>query len=107
MNRNDLISLEQLNERYTPANLTGFRIVNENTSKNTVLKHIKNDLNVLNTCGVKNKHVSRVIVSNSHIDICTADNGTFISYFFMQDSPFTPDSLNLSEICENISIERL
>jgi len=107
MNMNDLINLEKLNERYTSVNLTAFRIVDENTSKKTVLEHIRNDLDVLNSCKVKNKQASRVIVSDNHIDICTLDNGTFISYFFTECSTFTPSSLDLSEICENTLLERL
>ena len=49
MNENDLAKLENLNERYTAVNMTGFKLVNEKTSRDTVLKHIELDLKILNS----------------------------------------------------------
>ena len=40
MNENDLKKLEKLNERFSPANLTGFKLIAENADETTVLKHI-------------------------------------------------------------------
>lgn len=38
MNDRDVLRLNELNERYSPVNLTGFRLVNSTTDKRTVLK---------------------------------------------------------------------
>ena len=91
MNENDLKKLENLNERYTAVNMTGFKLVNEKTSRDTVLK---------------TKHVSRVIIRSDCIDICTVDNGTYASYFFTEDAKFKAKSLkeDVMAICSNLDV---
>lgn len=102
MNKNDITKLECLNERYGSTNLTGFKLVNKNTSKKTVLRHIETDIEILNSSKVENKHVYRVIVTKDCIDICSNDNGTPVSYFFRDDAGFAPESiaLELKAICD-------
>ena len=106
MNEKDLKKLENLNERYTAANMTGFKLVNEKTSRDTVLKHIELDLKILNSNELITKHVSRVIVRGDCIDICTIDNGTYISYFFSEYAKFTAKSLkeDVIAICSNLDV---
>lgn len=106
MNENDLKKLENLNERYTTANMTGFKLVNEKTSRDTVLKHIELDLKILNSNDLITKHVSRVIIRSDCIDICTVDNGTYASYFFTEDAKFTAKSLkeDVMAICSNLDV---
>ena len=106
MNENDLTKLENLNERYTAANMTGFKLVNEKTSRDTVLKHIELDLKILNSNDLITKHVSRVIIRSDCIDIWTVDNGTYASYFFTEDAKFTAKSLkgDVMAICSNLDV---
>ena len=106
MNDRDVLRLNELNERYSPVNLTGFRLVNSTTDKRTVLTHIERDIAVLNSCDIRYKEVCRVIVDEDCIDICTGDNGTFVSYFFTQDAKFTPQSLSedVKTICNDFKV---
>lgn len=106
MNNIDLIRLDALNERYGHTNLTGFRFVDETTDKQTVLKHIEFDLEILNSSAVESKHVYRIIARNECIDICTVDNGTYISYFFTKDAKFTPKSIknDVKELCTKFDV---
>ena len=106
MNENDLKKLENLNERYTAVNMTGFKLVNEKTSGDTVLKHIELDLKILNSNDLITKHVSRVIIRSDCIDICTVDNGTYANYFFTEDAKFTAKSLkeDVMAICRNLDV---
>lgn len=106
MNENDLKKLENLNERYTAVNMTGFKLVNEKTSRDTVLKHIELDLKILNSNELITKHVSRVIIRSDCIDICTVDNGTYASYFFTADAKFTAKSLkeDVMAFCSNLDV---
>ena len=101
MNANDITRLEELNERYTPVNLTGFKLVGQDTDKSTVLKHFETDLKILSTSGAENKKVVRVILEEDVIDICSFDNGTPVSYFFCEDARFTPDDIeeDIEELC--------
>ena len=48
MNDNDIKRLEELNERYTSANMTAFRLVNQKTDEKTLLGHLEYDLKILN-----------------------------------------------------------
>lgn len=93
MNENDLKKLEKLNERFSPANLTGFKLIAENTDETTVLKHIEWDLDILSSCDVDEKRLCRLIVTDDCIDICTRDNGTYASYLFCNEAQFSPKSL--------------
>ncbi len=106
MNENDLAKLEKLNERYTEVNMTGFKLVTEKTSKDTVMKHIELDLKILNSGDVVTKHVSRVILRRDCIDICSIDNGTPVSYFFTGDAGFTPKSIEaeLKSLCGELKV---
>ena len=103
MNANDLTRLEELNERYTPVNLTGFKLVGEDTDKITVLKHFETDLKILSASDVENKKAVRVILRGDVIDICSHDNGTPVSYFFCSDAGFTPKDLedDIKKLCGN------
>lgn len=93
--------LLKLNERYTAANLTGFRLVDVSTSEKTVLRHIDMDLAILKSSAVKEKELARVIIRDGCIDICSYDNGTPISYFFSEDAYFTPKDISsyVEELC--------
>ena len=106
MNEIELERLNELNERYGPTNLTGFRIVDDETSLETVLKHIETDLKILNSSEVKYKHVYRIIARCDSIDICTVDNGTIISYFFIGEGEFMLKFIkgDLKILCEEFDV---
>lgn len=106
MNANDMIKLEKMNERYSSVNMTGFKFVTEHTDKDTILKHFKMDLEILSTSDVENKGVYRVIIEDNLIDICSNDNGTPVSYFFMQDSKVKPEDIkeNIKELCGEFEV---
>ena len=111
MNAQDLTDLEILNERYTPVNMTAFRLVNEKTDSKTVIRHIKRDLEILSSSSVKNTCPVRIILKGNVIDIMTQNNGTPIAYFFAHNASFTPQSLkeDLKNITEefNVPVEEL
>lgn len=106
MNAVDLTRLEEFNERYGATNLTGFRFVNETTDKKTVLNHIELDLKILNSSEVEFKHVYRIILKYDCIDICTVDNGTIVSYFFLDNAKFKPKSIEkeIRKLCREFDI---
>ena len=106
MNANDMIKLEKMNERYSSVNMTGFKFVTKNTDKRTILNHFKMDLEILSTSDVENKGVCRVIMEDRLIDICSNDNGTPVSYFFMQDSKVKPEDIkkDIKELCGEFEV---
>ena len=107
MNECDLFRLIKLNERYGSTNLTAFRIVDRTTSRETVLGHIRTDLRIMNSSDVEYKHAFRVILAKGHIDICTVDNGTPVTYLFTEDAEFAPQSIvpELSKMCCNFDVD--
>ena len=106
MNELDIKRLEELDKRYSASNMTAFRLVTGDSSKETVLRHLKCDLKILESCGVEIKHVQRVILRNDSIDIGVIDNGTPVSYFFTADAMFTPESLasEIRDICDEFDV---
>ena len=106
MNELDIKRLEELDKRYSASNMTAFRLVTRDSSKETVLRHLKCDLKILESCGVEIKHVQRVILRSDSIDIGAIDNGTPVSYFFTADARFTPESLasEIRDICDEFGV---
>ena len=106
MNKMDIDKLQKFNERYGPTNLTGFRFVGEKTSVQTVMDHIKIDLLILNSSDVKFKQVYRIVVRKDCIDIATVDNGAIISYFFLEDAVFKPQSIkdDVKGLCNDLKV---
>lgn len=107
MNELDINRLEDLNIRYSQANMTGFKIVTGNSSKNTVLRHLRCDLKILESCCVEIKHVYRITIRNDSIDIGAMDNETPVSYFFTGDAKFSPKSMasEIRDICTEFDVD--
>ena len=106
MNELDIKRLEELDKRYSASNMTAFRLVTRDSSKETVLRHLKCDLKILESCGVEIKHVQRVILRRDSIDIGAIDNGTPVSYFFTSDARLSPESLvsEIKVICDEFGV---
>ena len=107
MNELDINRLEELNERYSQVNMTGFKLVTRNSSKETVLKHLRCDLKILESCSVEIKHVYRITIRNDSIDIGVMDNGTPVSYFFTGDAMFSPKSIasEIRDLCAEFDVD--
>ena len=106
MNSMDIRNLEFLNERYSEANMTGFKLVTGKTTKGTFLRHFEMDLEILRTSDVSLKDVVRVMFRDDAIDICSHDNGTPVSYFFTHDACFRPKDImkEVMGICETFAV---
>ena len=107
MNEKDCKKLEKLDERFSPVNMTSFKLVRKDTAEDIVLSHIEGDLKILNSSDVQTRHVIRIIIRNDCIDICSEDNGTPVSYFFTEEANFTPQSLEaeVKKLCRKSDVD--
>ncbi|MBR2558237.1 MAG: hypothetical protein IKE95_07735 [Methanobrevibacter sp.] len=82
---NDWENISRLNERYGKTNMTGFKIITDQ-SPSDIIRAIRRDIEIFNNVNIDFKYVTRLIVGENAIDLCIRDNGTPITYYFSEES---------------------
>ena len=102
---NDWKNIKKLNERYGLTNLTGFKLITEQSPKE-VLNVIERDIEIFNNTNVDYRYVTRLIVRENAIDLCIRDNTTAITYYFLKESDsFEGVVAGLEEVCSENRID--
>lgn len=82
---NDWEKIRKLDERYSRINVTGFKLIT-NQSPAEIMRVIEKDIEIFNSVSTDCKYVMSMIVRENFIDMRVRDNGTPITYYFTEES---------------------